>query len=187
MENNDYEMRFWKVLERDHLADLSQFHKPESFDEVPLFSRERDIEFLPSDKDKANQIVLRFALKFLRAVVAYDEDRLAYFAAITLWSHASDPLMPYLFAWSGDALKLKKELSLAPPTTSFAKKIRKLLAKVDLTGAFALSEDTATLSGETRVFIAPERPPYRGFVPLSAFHKSEKPQDSTLSEIEGQS
>jgi hypothetical protein len=45
------------------LADLSQFHRRGAFDEVPLFSRECDITFLPQEGNGASEILLRFALK----------------------------------------------------------------------------------------------------------------------------
>lgn len=60
------------------------------------------------------------------------------------------------------------------PTTPFAKKTSKLLSMVDLTGAFQVGEDTITVPGELRVFIAPEPPPYNGFLPLSALHKQRR-------------
>ena len=174
--NSDYEKRLWEILEHEDLGDLSQFHKAAWFDEVPLFSREHDIAFLPSQKDTASQILLRFALKFLKAVIAYEDHPTGYFAAITTWSTASDPLIPYIFAWCGDVRELEHKLSLSPPSTPFAEKTSKLLSKVDLTGAFQVGEDAITVPGETRLFIAPEQPPYDGFLPLSALqtHKAAK-------------
>ncbi len=165
--NNGYENRLWKLLEKAKLADLSQFHQPESFDEVPLFSRESDIEFLLKD-NAAREILLRFALKFLRSVIAYEEHRRGYFAAITIWGSA-DPLVPNLFVWCGDVRKLKEKLALEAATTSFGKQIKKLVSKLHLGKTFGVREDTLTLPRETRVFIAPEQPPYKGFVPLTAF------------------
>ena len=84
---NDYESKLWAVLAREHLVDLSQFHKRHFVDEVPLFSRESDIEFLSEYGTKrANSLLLNFALKFLKAVVSYEDHRSTYFAAITIWS-----------------------------------------------------------------------------------------------------
>ena len=33
----NYESKFWDILAKEHLVDLSQFHKSRFFDEVPLF------------------------------------------------------------------------------------------------------------------------------------------------------
>src|SRR5262245_39824865 len=72
----NYESKFWAILTKEHLVDLSQFHKGNFFDEVPLFSRESDIEFLfVYPIHEINSILLRFALKFLKAVVSYEEHR----------------------------------------------------------------------------------------------------------------
>jgi hypothetical protein len=171
--NKQYESRLWGLLEKDKLTDLSQFHQPGSFDEVPLFSRETEIEFLLKD-DTASEILLRFALKFLKAVISYEQHPRGYFAAITVWSLSADPLVPNLFVWCGDVGELKEKLPLDAATTSFAKQIKKLVSKLQLGEKFQIREDTVTVPDATRVFIAPERPPYQGFVPLTAFRKAAK-------------
>src|SRR5205807_1165644 len=101
--NNNYEYKFWDILKREHLVDFSQFHRSGIFDELPLFSRESDLEFLAElTRDRANTVLLNFALKFFKSVVSYEEHRTAYFAAITVWSPSgSDPIIPNLFVWSG--------------------------------------------------------------------------------------
>ena len=82
---DDYESKFWDILKREHLVDFSQFHKSGFFDEVPLFSRDSDLEFLAKlAGDQANAILLNFALKFFKSVVSYEEHRRAFFAAITV-------------------------------------------------------------------------------------------------------
>src|SRR5437867_1337302 len=95
--NNHYEHRLWKLLEKEKLTDLSQFHADGTFDEVPLFSRESDIDFLPGNHAAASEILLRFALKFLNAVIAYEDHPAGYFAAITIWSGSADLVIPNLF------------------------------------------------------------------------------------------
>jgi hypothetical protein len=167
--HNHYENRLWKVLEAEKLTDLSQFHQ-QGFDEVPLFSRESQIAFLLNDV-AANEILLRFALKFLNAVIAYEQHQTGYFAAITAWSGSTEPLVPNLFVWCGDVEDLKAKLVLDAATTSFAQQIGKFVSKMHLGEKFDVREDTSTVSDATRVFIAPERPPYQGFVPLIKFRK----------------
>ena len=167
--NSQYENQLWKLLEKEKLADLSQFHH-RGFDEVPLFSRESEIEFLLKE-DGANEILLQFALKFLRAVIAYERHDTGYFAAITFWSISAEPLVPNLFVWCGDVRDLKKKLALDAPTTSFAKQIKMFVSKIKIGEKFIVREDTSTDPDATRVFIAPERLPYPGFVPLTKFRK----------------
>ena len=83
IDTDNYESRLWRLLEKGKLADLSQFHRPGFFDEVPLYSRESDVDFLPDD-ETANEVLLGFALKFLKSVIAYEQHRSGYFAAITV-------------------------------------------------------------------------------------------------------
>jgi len=44
--NGQYESKFWKILEKEGLADLSQFHRFGFFDEVPFYSRHSQVSFL---------------------------------------------------------------------------------------------------------------------------------------------
>src|SRR5436309_2732485 len=136
--NNHVESRFWKILTREHLVDLSQFHKTRCFDEVPLFSRESDIAFLSEyTSEQANTMLLHFALKFLTSVVSYEEHRTAYFAAITVWSLSeSDPFIPYLFVWSGPIRRLGKKLVLDEATSPLGRKIKRLVSKLCLRNRF---------------------------------------------------
>jgi hypothetical protein len=165
------ESRLWKLLEKEHLTDLSQFHQPGFFDEVPLYSRQSDVDFLPDDKNEANEILLRFALKFLKSVVAYEQHRTGYFAAITVWNFSDALLVPNLFVWC-DALRgLKEKLTLQAVATSFGKEMKRLTPKLDRRQLFDVLEDASTLPETTRVFIALAQPPYSGLATLDSFRK----------------
>src|SRR5260221_315470 len=100
MSNSEYyESKLWAVLTKEQLVDLSQFHRSGFFDEVPLFSRESDIDFLSAHPShEANRILLGFALKFLKSVVSYEEHRSQFVAAVTVWEPAEDDrVIPNLF------------------------------------------------------------------------------------------
>jgi hypothetical protein len=175
--SNSYESEFWKILTKEHLVDLSQFHKAHFFDEVPLFSRESDIAFLSEyPTDRANAILLRFALKYLKSVVSYEEHRTAYFAAITVWSDsASDPFIPNLFVWSGPIQPLERKLILGEATSPLGRKIKGLVSKLGLRNRFEVLEDTSATHGMSHVFISQSELPYEGFVPLGKFRKGVNP------------
>ena len=169
-----YESLLWNVLVKEHLVDLSQFHRSGFFDEVPLFSRDSDIDFLKEDTpERANSTLLGFALRFLKSVVSYEEHRSPYFAAITVWSPTqADRVVPNLFVWSGSVQQLRKKLILDVVKTTFAKKIKRIVSARNLQTGFELLEDTSTDPSETRVFISFSQPPYQSFVPLSKFRRT---------------
>ncbi len=169
----NYESEFWDILAKEHLVDLSQFHKSPFFDEVPLFSRESDIAFLSKyPEDEAGVILLRFALKFLNSVVSYEEHRAAYFAAITVWNYSeTDPFIPNLFVCSGCIPRLKK-LVLNEATTQFGKRIKRLVSRLGLRARFEVLEDNSTNRDMQRVFISQYVKPYPSFVPLAYFRKA---------------
>jgi len=169
---NGYESLLWKVLEKEQLADLSQFHRAHFFDEVPLYSRETDVAFLPASRARANAALLRFSLKFLQAVISYGEVQTPFFAAVTIWDGSEEDLIqPNLFVWSGPPKKLKQKLELDAPATAFGKEIQHQLSKLRLRDRFAVREDTTTAAGIPRVFLAPARRPYPAFATLADFRK----------------
>ena len=109
---NDYESRLWNLLETKRLADLSQYHRPDFLDEVPLYTRETDIDFLPRDPAEANLILLRFSLKFLKSVVAYESHRSGYLAAITVSDFDDTRIVPCLFVWNASLRKIRSQVRL---------------------------------------------------------------------------
>ena len=172
--DNNIESKFWTLLTQDHLADLSQYHKIPFFDEVSLFARESDLAFLSEyTSEQAKTLLLRFALKFLQAVVSYEEHRTPFFAAITVWSFSpSDPLIPNLFVWSGPMRRLVKSLVLDETTTPFGRQIKRQVSKLDRRDRFEVLEDRTGPPESSRVFISYSEPPYPRFVPLGTFSRA---------------
>jgi hypothetical protein len=168
---NNYESRLWRMLEEKKLADLSQFHRPGFFDEVPLDSRQSDVDFLPEDESEANGVLLRFTLKYLKSVVAYEPHRTGYMAAITVWSFADSPMVPNLFVWCGALRELKKKLALKAVATPFGKRMKKLVPRLKVGDRLDVLEQASTVPDTIRVFIGPARPSYPGFVTLERFRR----------------
>ncbi len=170
-EANNYESQLWRLLEEKNLADLSQFHQRGFFDEVPLYSRASDVDFLPADENEANQVLLGFALKFLKSVIAYEPHRTGYIAAITVWDFSDSPLVPNLFVWCGPLRELRERLALRAVATPFGKHLKKLVPTLNVGNHLKILEGSSTETDTTRVFIAPAQPPYRGFVTLDSFRR----------------
>src|SRR5258708_17108843 len=102
--NGEFESKLWKVLEKEGLADLSQYHRLGFFDEVPLYSRSRDVSFLQALAiDHADSVLLSFALKFLKSLIAYEIPKQPLFAALTIWldTAGTELVVPNLFACAG--------------------------------------------------------------------------------------
>lgn len=183
---NNYESRLWQLLEAEHLADLSQFHQRGFFDEVPLFSRNSDIDFLPKGNRAASEILLRFAFKFLKSVIAYEEHRTGYLAAITVWDLSMPLLVPNLFVWCGPVRALKDKLALTGVMTPFGKRTKKLVQAQCINEPFAVLEDNSTVPDMTRIFIAPARSPYPGFMALDAIQQPARaPKGRSASRMRG--
>lgn len=177
--NGDYESKLWKVLEKEGLADLSQFHRNGFFDEVPLYSRSADVSFLREfGRDKADSALLRFGLKFLKALTWYEVPERPFFAALTVWHNPDDELIvPNLFVCSGHVQeKVGDNLILHPVKAAASKRLEKLLSKLQLIESHQVLEDTATAPGTTRVFIGYPISPYPNVIPLHAFEERSLPR-----------
>lgn len=171
--DNHHESKLWELLEKERLADLSQYHRPHFFEEVPLYARASDLVFLSNySKDEANAILLRFSLKFLKALISYEEHRTPFLAAITVWECSKDDaVVPNVFVWSDPILKLHDRLCLQEVKTPFAKKMKQLVTRLRLRDRFEVFEDVSTVAEMARIFIGPAVPAYQGFLPLSVFRK----------------
>ena len=172
--HNNFESDLWKLVERKNLADLSQFHKPRFKDEMPLYSRLSDISFLsPCTTLEANAILLRFAMKYLMSVIAYEEHRTSYFAAITVWSFSvEEPIVPNLFVWCDARSDLTAKLSLDPVKSGFAKKTKQAVLGMRLSPRFEVFEENSTIPDLSRAFIGPSVPLYPSFVVLAKLRKA---------------
>lgn len=167
----ELEAHFWKMLEKSRLVDLSQYHQPDFYEEVPLYSRYADIAYLKQcSTAEASAILLRFSLRFLSAVISYEEHESDFFAAITA-SHTSldEPIVPRIFVWSRPIAELYEKLKLKEPATPFGKSMKRVLSDLRLLTRHELLEETQALEEGSRVFVSPALPPYRGFVPIYLF------------------
>lgn len=163
-----------KALESNGMADLSQFHTGDDGDEVPLYSRESDIDFLLQDYDikGTNTVLLGFAVKYLQSVIAHKKHVKPYFAAITVWNYSKEePIIPNLFVHPNPD-DLKGLLRLQDATTLFAKKMARLVSRLELSKEFVVFEDRVTDPDMVRVFIGPSSAPYKEFVLLRKFRSA---------------
>ena len=168
-----YDSMLWEILEKNRLADLSQFHKSGFSDEAPLYSRQSDIDFLMGEYDvkEVNAILLSFALKYLQSVIAYETHPSPYFAAITVWNFSKkEPLIPNIFAHSKPEM-LKEILPLQNASTPFGKQMVRSVVHLEFPDAFDVLEDTGTDPEMERVFIGPSVLPYKSFFLLRKLRK----------------
>jgi hypothetical protein len=170
---HEFQHDMWQVIRSEQLTDLSQFHRPNFHDEVPLYSRYEQLVFLRhlSIQD-IDQVLIAFSVRFLRAVVSYQETRTPYFAAITVWNLSDhEAIVPSLFFWSGQIKPLKQALSLKPVVNDWGKRLQNIVEEEDMSKKLLVLQDVDTEPGVSRVFISYKKPPYKAFVPLGRFQE----------------
>ena len=179
--NGEYESKLWKILEKEGLADLSQFHRLGFFEAVPIYSRAADVAFLRQlTRDGADCILLEFALKFLKALIWYETPSWPFLASITVWNDSEEELIvPHLFVCSGKIKELIGErLELHQPKKAAVKRIRTLMKRLHLVDSLEVLEDSSTLEDMTRSFVGYMVPPYPNIVPLHFFEKEAQKQQA---------
>jgi len=162
--------KFDCVLRGRHLADpASSFTDPDFFDEVPLYARYKEVDFLKQYGD-VNLLLIELSLDYLERVASETRpggDK--RFVAITVISDAeNDYLVPSIFVCNRDVLTRLKELHLSSPSKGFGQRIEAFVEEAKRHTTFSVLEDRCTLPDDVRVFIGYKLPP-RGFVGIQAF------------------
>ncbi|HVA46521.1 MAG TPA: Imm15 family immunity protein [Pirellulales bacterium] len=160
--------QFESVLREQHLLDdLSAFADPAYFDETPLYSRYRQVDFLKRYGDE-NLLLIELALGYLdRVASAMQGDRIARFAAITVISDdGGKHLVPQIFVCNGDVEHRLAGLQLVEPSSVLGKQVKELVAQARPGGDFGVYDDRATVPGDVRVFVGHKSPPH-GFMAVA--------------------
>lgn len=167
--NSQIKTQFDVVLRRRHLDDVaSRFSDPNYFDEVPLYSRYRQVEFLKQFGD-VNLLLMDLALDYLDRVTAESHicrgERLI---AITLiHDDEHDYIVPSIFVCNSSVKTRLKNLRLLFPSGRFGLRIKSLVKSVR-GDAFSVYEDRDSVAGDVRVFVSYKEPSY-GFIGLETF------------------
>jgi hypothetical protein len=186
--------KFDSVLQKGQLANpATSFADPDFFDEVPLYTRYKDIEFL-KQYGEVNSLLIELSLNYLERVAAHQprvgrraaaprptttDER---FVAITVTSDDDEEyIVPSIFVCNRKARTRLKTLLLSLPSKGLGKHIESLVEQSDVHHAtFGVLEDRSTISDDVRVFIGYRSPP-EGILDIQAFVNGiSKPTTSSL-------
>jgi hypothetical protein len=161
--------QFDSVLREQHLADdLSTFADPAYFDETPLYSRYRQVDFLQQHGD-LKALLIELSLEYLDRVMSVMRGiRITRFAAITVISDDDgEHIVPQIFVCNGDVREQLAELRLFVPSSKLGKQVAELVrqARPD---DFEVFEDRTSVPGDVRIFVGYRFPPH-GFAALADF------------------
>jgi len=154
--------QFNSVLKAEHLLDIPlSFREDAFFDELPLYSRYEQVDFLKQYGD-VDRLLLELSLEYLEKVKserpAGAKKRLI---AVTIIRDGPDEyIVPYIFICNGDARRrLKDNLHLSTPSEGLGIHVQNLLQKTDHPQDYRVLEDRSTVSGDVRVFVSYNSPP----------------------------
>jgi hypothetical protein len=163
-------LQFNSVLKVEHLADIpSRFSDPAFFDEVPLYSRYEQVDFL-KQYGEVDQLLLALSLEYLqRAKSDWAPNKARRFIAVTIIrDDVNEPIVPYIFICNSNARRRLKDLHLSPPSKGLGQHIQSLMRKIDRSQDYRVLEDRSTVPDDVRVFISYKSLP-QGWISLGAF------------------
>jgi len=162
--------RFDSVLSRRHLAEpASNFADPDFCDEVPLYARYNEVDFLKEYGD-VNLLLIELSLDYLERVASQSSTGSDQrFVAITVISDdENEYIVPSIFVCNRDVITRLKELHLSSPSQGFGQRIEALVKEAERDTTFSVLEDRCTVPDDVRVFISYKSPP-EGLVGIQAF------------------
>jgi hypothetical protein len=162
--------RFAAVLKAEQLAEIpTSFCDPAFYDEVPLYSRYEQIDFLHEYGD-VDRLLMGLALAYLERVKSECAPKgLKRFIAVTvIRDDVSENTVPYIFICNSNPSTRLKELRPAPPSKGLGQYVQNLVEEIDSGKTYSVLEDRSTVSDDVRVFVSYQSPP-RGLIGLDAF------------------
>lgn len=141
------------VLRDEKLDDRSRYDTPGFFDEIPLYSRYRQVAFLRKYGDP-EQLLIEFALEYLESIARAKRSPTECFASITVMEHQdAELIVPCIYICNGRIKSRLRTLRLARPSSKFAAALKSSLEELNATSRYALAQDTISAPGHVRVFI----------------------------------
>jgi hypothetical protein len=162
--------QFGSVLKAERLADIpSSFRDPAFCDEVPLYSRYTQVDFL-KQYGEVDRLLLELSLEYLQRVKsAGSTNKPERFIAVTIIrDDVKECIVPHIFICNSNARTRLKDLHLSPPSKGLGKYIEGLVETAGHPQDYSVLEDRATVPDHVRVFVSYRSPP-QGVVSLEAF------------------
>jgi hypothetical protein len=164
--------QFAAVLKAGRLDGIpSSFRDPAYFDEVPLYSRYAQVDFLKQYGD-VDRLLLELSLEYMNRVIsertATQQKR---FVAVAIIRDSDEFIVPHIFICNGNARARLKDLHLSLPSAGLGKNIESLLRQIDKSRQYGTLEDRTTREDDVRVFVSYKSPP-QGMISLEEFRNS---------------
>ena len=160
--------QFERVLKNEQLHDIAAlFSHADFFDEVPLYSRYQQVEFLTCYGD-VDALLMELSLEYLDRVATEVQLRSKRLVAITVTRDNGDFIVPSIFVCNREVRKRLAELRLSSSLTGFGKAVDRLVKKAKPKKALTTLEDDATTPELVRAFVSYKLPP-PGLVSLDIF------------------
>jgi len=162
--------QFASVLKAEQLEDIPPgFRDPTFFDEVPLYSRYEQVDFL-KHHGEVDRLLLELSLDYLKRVRSeLPATTSKRFLALTIVrDDDNECIVPCIFVCNSNAKRRMKDLRLSVPSKGLGKHVQSLMRKTEHSQDYSVLEDRSTFPDEVRVFVSYKTPP-QGLIGLEAF------------------
>lgn len=159
---SEIEVHMRKLIQRERLDNFAQLLEPRELDEVPLFSRYKNIDFLSSlPAVKKTEVLTVFAVRYLVDVFDHVEpgrrSNTVIMVSITRWEDLDDlvpePALPNFWI-CGDKKRDLGIFRLMAGQSPRAQLVREWLREAGIDQKFAVYEPTAQNQKLGRIYVA---------------------------------
>jgi hypothetical protein len=167
------------VLKAERLAEIPpRFHDPSFFDEVPLYSRYSQVDFL-KQHGNVDLLLLELSLHYLQRVASESpRTRSKRLLAVTIIrDDVNESIVPYIFICNNNVKSQLRSLQLSSPSDGLGKHIQGLMDRLATSADYRVLEDRSTVPGDVRVFIS-YNSPQNSLMGLEAFMNSARERNS---------
>ncbi len=164
--------RFQNVLREEGLFNYPQFFKSTGAKELPLFSRDSQVDFLNTLTDEeADGVVMKLALAYLEKVMRA-KPPLDFLAAITFLECDDDKLLvPHIFVYTGSTQELYSQIELEEPSSSMSERLIKALQRVGVEKQYDVLQDSSAIVECARIFVGHKLHPKASLIPMQSYKR----------------
>lgn len=133
------------------------FQEADFCDEIPLYSRYKQVDFLGRYGD-VDRMLLELSLEYLEMVKAERPARKSErFIAVTIHRDGVDEyIVPCIFVCNNRPQTIMQELHLTPTSPGLGEYVQGLARQIDQSGVYRVLEDRCTVPDDVRIFVGYE-------------------------------
>jgi len=165
--------RFKSVLRAEQLAEIpSSFRDSDFCDEVPLYSRYKQVDYLKEYGD-VDRLLLELSLDYFKRLASESPATTSrrFLAVTVVRDDEKEYIVPHIFICNSNVRRRLRGLRLSAPSSPLGRYVQSLLRQMPDSAEYTVLDDRSTIPDDVRVFVGYCKPQDR-LVGLGEFAES---------------